>query len=92
MGFGAGASRDFAGSTIVHGGTLAVGLFVEQVDWMRQQLGVAAVAALSFPTAHLLMTLLDRGLGMRVSEDEERRGLDIEEHGASASVGLGGIG
>lgn len=73
-------------------GTIAVGLFCEEVALVDQLIGVGAVGLLAFPAAYGLLTLLDRTLGMRVSEDEERRGLDIEEHGGTAYVGLGGMG
>jgi ammonium transporter, Amt family len=65
-------------------GTLAVGLLAPEVGFVDQLIGVAAVAGLSFPSAYLLMKLLERSLGMRVSEDEERRGLDLVEHGVEA--------
>ncbi|PRP90947.1 Ammonia channel precursor [Enhygromyxa salina] len=73
-------------------GTLAVGVFVSEVSFVEQLIGVGAVAVLAFPTAMLIMKALDRGPGMRVSADEEQRGLDIEEHGAQAYVGFGGLG
>ncbi|KIG19141.1 Ammonium transporter [Enhygromyxa salina] len=73
-------------------GTLALGLFVSDVSFVEQLIGVGAVAVLAFPSAMLIMKALDRGPGMRVSADEEQRGLDIEEHGAQAYVGLGGLG
>ncbi|MCA9700082.1 MAG: ammonium transporter, partial [Myxococcales bacterium] len=70
-------------------GTLAVAMFSAEVDFVVQLVGVASVAALSFPSAYLLMKLLDRLLGMRVGEEEERRGLDLEEHGMQAYCGGG---
>lgn len=73
-------------------GTLAVGVFSNEVSLAGQLLGVIAVGSLSFVAAWVLMKVLDRSLGMRVSEDEERSGLDLEEHGAQAYFGMGGIG
>ncbi|NVB37099.1 ammonium transporter [Pseudenhygromyxa sp. WMMC2535] len=73
-------------------GTLAVGLFSAEVSFLHQLAGVVAVGALSLSTAWGSMKLLDLTMGMRVSEDEERRGLDIEEHGSQSYVGLGGLG
>ncbi|MCA9680581.1 MAG: aminotransferase class V-fold PLP-dependent enzyme [Myxococcales bacterium] len=70
-------------------GTLAVAMFSAEVDFVVQLVGVASVAALSFPSAYMLMKLLDRLLGMRVGEEEERRGLDLEEHGMQAYCGGG---
>ncbi|MEL6344344.1 MAG: ammonium transporter [Myxococcota bacterium] len=65
-------------------GTLAVGLFVEDVSIISQIIGVSAVAAFCLPTSFLLFVALDKTLGLRVSEQEERTGLDIEEHGQEA--------
>jgi len=72
-------------------GTLAVGVFAEEVHLGVQALGVLAVAVASFASAWGIMKVLDLALGMRVTEQEERHGLDLEEHGAQAYVSLGGI-
>ncbi|MEL7119028.1 MAG: ammonium transporter, partial [Bacteroidota bacterium] len=79
---------DPVGATSVHlicgiWGTLAVGLFgakagLEQL-WV-QFYGVAAVGAFTFVFAFGLMYLLKVTIGIRVSEEEEERGLDVAEH------------
>ena len=73
-------------------GTLAVGLMCDEVAFVDQLVGVGAIGLLSFPAAFVLMQVLKRTMGLRVSEDEVRRGLDIEEHGSTAYVGFGGLG
>jgi Amt family ammonium transporter len=69
-------------------GTLAVGLFVEEVSWTTQLLGVLAYGVASFAGACLLFGLLKVTLGIRVSEEEELGGLDIGEHGMEAYNGF----
>ena len=69
-------------------GTLAVGLFAPTVELGEQLIGVLAVGLACVPLAWGLMVALDRSLGMRVDEDEERIGLDLGEHGAESYVGL----
>lgn len=48
---------------------------------MIQSLGVLAVAAWTLSTTFILFKAIDLTIGLRVSEDEETSGLDIEEHG-----------
>lgn len=69
-------------------GTLAVGLFVPEIGLGAQLLGVGATAAFCLPISLALFGLLDRTVGLRVSEEEEHLGLDLGEHGASAYIAL----
>jgi Amt family ammonium transporter len=85
-------------------GTLAVGLFAheayagEGVNGLffgggaallgKQLLGVAAVFAWVFVTAMILFLALKYTVGLRVSREEEVRGLDIGEHGMEAYSGF----
>ena len=50
-----------------------------------QCLGVAAVAIWSIATATILFKAIKATIGLRVSREEEIRGLDIEEHGLESS-------
>ncbi|MCB1225142.1 MAG: ammonium transporter [Verrucomicrobiales bacterium] len=82
---------DPVGAVSVHGvcgvwGTLAVGLFSmdENHTLAKQALGTVSVAFFAFVFSLILMLVLKAVLGIRVSADEERVGLDIEEHGAPA--------
>ena len=65
-------------------GTLAVGIFSPDYGLGTQLVGVLAYGAVAFPTASLFFFVLRGTLGLRVSEDEERRGLDLAEHNMEA--------
>lgn len=91
---------DVVSAVPVHGicgawGTLAVALFMRPellTELNRLQLlGVQALGTFtafiwSFGCAYLLFKLLDRTMGMRVTPDEEKIGLNISEHGASSTL------
>ena len=49
-----------------------------------QALGVAAIAGWTIVTSGLLFTIIKFTVGLRVSPEEEERGLDIGEHGVEA--------
>lgn len=67
-------------------GTLAVGIFSVNPDHtvVIQLIGIAAYALPSFLGAIILFTLLSLNGSLRVSQQEELIGLDIEEHGIEA--------
>ncbi len=65
-------------------GTLAVGIFSPAHSFLIQALGVLAYGAISFPAALLIFFALKQVMGLRVSEAEERIGLDVVEHGMEA--------
>jgi Amt family ammonium transporter len=67
-------------------GTLAVGIFSTnpQHTFFIQLLGVAAVGVTCFTMAFLSFWVLRKTIGIRVSEEEEREGLDLGEHGNMA--------
>lgn len=80
----------------VHGvggvwGTLATGLFASfggtglvygnlSLLW-AQAIGIAAVAVYCYVVTYAIVYLLEKTMGLRVSEDEESMGLDKELHG-----------
>ncbi|MDH3345712.1 MAG: ammonium transporter [Kiritimatiellaceae bacterium] len=83
---------DPVGATTVHLvcgilGTLFVALSPDYTLGV-QALGVLAYGAVCFPTAFIIMFVLKITLGIRVSEEEERKGLDIGEHGMEAYSGF----
>ena len=79
-------------------GTLMVGLFAQEAFGgvngllfgggirllIVQTIGVLAVFAWVFTTSFVLFKLIDWIIGLRVSREEELKGLDISEHGAEA--------
>lgn len=89
---------DPVGAITVHGingalGTVLVGLFATDGGLFYgggfhllsiQLLGVVAVGAWAFGMAFILFKTLKSTVGLRVSEQEEREGLDIHEHGQSS--------
>ena len=83
-------------------GTLAVGLFANEAiggvsglffggglaQLGVQFVGVVAVFAWTMAAGFVLFTVIKAAMGLRVSREEELRGLDIGEHGAEAYSGF----
>jgi Amt family ammonium transporter len=78
----------------VHGiggivGALLTGVFVSKeisgVDGsvLIQAKGVAVTVVYGFAVSYVLLTLIDKTIGLRVTEEQEREGLDISLHGES---------
>jgi ammonium transporter, Amt family len=65
-------------------GTLAVGIFSPEFSVVTQLIGVVGYGIPAFGAALLLFGLLKATMGIRVSEDDERRGLDLSEHNMEA--------
>jgi Amt family ammonium transporter len=76
-------------------GTLGAGLFAEKMinpaaadglffgnphQLVIQMLGIAVVAVYSFFISLVLLKLIDSTIGLRVTEEEERMGLDLSQH------------
>lgn len=90
---------DPVGAISVHGvcgafGTICVGLFAEESGLLytgstelltAQIIGVVAVAVYVLITMTIIFLVLDKTIGLRVSEQEEIAGLDMEEHGLASS-------
>ncbi len=84
---------DPVGAVSVHGvcgawGTLAAALFNAEGFSLSvlgvQALGVVAGFAWSFGSSFLLFTIIKMAMGIRLSEEDERLGCDMSEHGVSA--------
>ncbi len=91
---------DPVGAISVHGvcgawGTLAAGIFSTPAgilvesgskasQILVQLIGIGAAFAWTFGVMFIVFTLIKITIGLRVSEEEEREGLDVGEHGASA--------
>jgi Amt family ammonium transporter len=69
-------------------GTLAVGIFSPDYTFLTQLLGVVSYGVVCFPAALLIFFVLKKTMGIRVSEEEEMKGLDIGEHGQEAYSGF----
>jgi ammonium transporter, Amt family len=78
----------------VHGvggivGALLTGVFVsKEISGMdgsvlTQAKGVGVTLVYGFIVSYLILVLVDKTIGLRVSEDQEREGLDISLHGES---------
>lgn len=84
---------DPVGAISVHGvngawGTLAAGLFNIGGTSAKiigvQLLGIGACFVWTFGTAFILFKIIDKTVGLRVTPEEEREGLDYTEHGGTA--------
>ncbi len=84
---------DPVGAVSVHGvcgawGTLAAGIFNEAGFTMHglgvQAIGVAACFVWTFVLAFILFNIIKFTIGLRVTEEEEKEGLDLGEHGGNA--------
>lgn len=89
---------DPVGASAVHGvcgfsGTVMVGIFATEggllygggMDLLlTQTIGVWAVALWTLATTFVLFKAIDMTVGLRVSEKEEKIGLDIKEHGVTS--------
>ena len=51
---------------------------------VSQLVGVGACFVWTFATAMILFTAIKFTIGLRVTEEEELKGLDLSEHGAEA--------
>lgn len=71
-------------------GTLAVGIFSTNPEhtFLVQLIGVVAVAAASIVISGLIFWLVKHTIGLRVSDADQLRGLDISEHGMEAYHGF----
>ena len=65
-------------------GTLAVGIFSSDHSLAIQLLGVIAYGVFTVICALILFFAIKMIMGLRVSEEEEMKGLDITEHGMEA--------
>jgi Amt family ammonium transporter len=95
--FGYDDSLDVVGVHLVGGiaGSLLLGLFAERhyggafagggLDLLGNQfLAVIATVVYSFVVSFVLAKIIDMVMGMRVSDDDERQGLDLSQHAEAA--------
>ncbi|GMR02723.1 MAG: ammonium transporter [Acidimicrobiia bacterium] len=65
-------------------GLIAVGLFTGDATIGIQLIGALAIIVWAFATSYAVFRAIDITIGVRVSPEEERVGLDHSEHGGSA--------
>jgi len=68
-------------------GTLAVGIFGNLAGWSQfvsQLIGIGSYAVICLASSFLIIFVLKKTMGIRVSEREELEGLDAHEHGMDA--------
>lgn len=72
-------------------GTLAVGIFAFHetgYTFLTQLTGAVTVGLVAFPCAFVIFYAVKKTMGIRVSTEEELRGLDLGEHGMEAYPGF----
>ncbi|MGM0624153.1 MAG: ammonium transporter [Campylobacterota bacterium] len=65
-------------------GTLAVGLFTANATFFDQLKGVVVIGIFVFVASFIVWFILDKIMGLRISEEEEVDGIDIHETGLEA--------
>jgi Amt family ammonium transporter len=80
---------DPVGAITVHGicgvwGTLAVGIFSPDANIVTQAVGTFAISGVAFISGYVVFMVLKAITGLRVSAEDEVRGLDFTEHGTEA--------
>jgi Amt family ammonium transporter len=85
--WGALATGIFASAAINSGGADGL-LWGGGLQFAKQIAGVAAVGIFAFVATWILGKLVDRTIGLRVTEEEEIVGLDISQHGERAYGGI----
>lgn len=69
-------------------GTLAVGLFSSSHSLLTQLIGVVCYGATCLITSFLIFYLIKKVIGLRVSYNEELKGLDLSEHDSESYSGF----
>ncbi len=69
-------------------GTLAVGIFSSEYSFIIQLLGVFAYGLTSILFSLILFSIIKYFFGLRVSEEDEIKGLDISEHEMESYAGF----
>ena len=59
-----------------------------RITFLNQLIGVVSVGVVAFPSAFLIFWMIRKTKGIRVSAEEELRGLDLGEHGMEAYPGF----
>jgi len=65
-------------------GTLAVGIFVEEISFMAQLKGVAVVGIFAFVSSFIVLSIINKIIVFRAQDDVQVEGLDVNEIGVEA--------
>jgi Amt family ammonium transporter len=65
-------------------GTLAVGIFVEDVLFMDQLKGVIIVAVFVFVSSYTVLFIINKITTFRAQDDAQQEGMDVNECGVEA--------
>ena len=65
-------------------GTLAVGIFNQDVDLFAQIKGIVIIGSFTFFSSLLVWAVLKYSVGIRISDEEEYNGIDADEFGLQA--------
>ncbi len=65
-------------------GTLAVGIFAEDVSFFAQLKGVLVVGVFAFVVSYIALFAIDRVVRFRAGDDEQMEGIDVSECGVEA--------
>ena len=65
-------------------GTLAVGIFNQDVDLFAQIKGIVVIGSFTFFSSLLVWAVLKYSVGIRISDEEEYNGIDADEFGLQA--------
>ena len=65
-------------------GTLAVGIFIDNVSFLEQLKGVVLVGVFVFPTSFIILFLINKIINFTADNNEQQEGMDAVECGISA--------
>ncbi len=65
-------------------GTLAVGIFVDNVSIIDQLKGIVVVALFAFVSSYIVLFIINKLVAFRANDDVQLEGLDVEEVGVEA--------
>jgi len=65
-------------------GTLAVGIFVEDISFMAQLKGVVVVAIFAFSVSFVVLFVINKITRFRAEDDAQQEGMDVNECGVEA--------
>jgi len=65
-------------------GTLAVGIFIDDVSIMTQLKGIVVVGAIVFPISFVIIYIINKIFSLRAGDEEQQEGIDYTECGMEA--------